>query len=125
MGWETAAIGALGSVAGGLLGSGSGSETTRFEPARWGSYTNPITKQKHHKPEKDLFYEWYGQYMGTEYYREEIDSLYEKLAKLEKQGASDDKIDKIKGMNVTIVTSAKTDPEGYFLLKHMGMPFRA
>lgn len=35
-----------------------------------------------------------------------------------------DKIDKIKGMNVTIVTSAKTDPEGYFLLKNMGMPFR-
>ncbi len=35
-----------------------------------------------------------------------------------------DKIDKVKGMNVTIVTSAETDPEGYFLLKNMGMPFR-
>jgi large subunit ribosomal protein L5 len=35
-----------------------------------------------------------------------------------------DKIDKIRGMNVTIVTSAKTDGEGKALLKHMGMPFR-
>lgn len=35
-----------------------------------------------------------------------------------------DKIDKIRGMNVTIVTSAKTDEEGKALLKHMGMPFR-
>jgi len=35
-----------------------------------------------------------------------------------------DQIDKIKGMNVTIVTSAKTDEEGKALLKHLGMPFR-
>ncbi len=35
-----------------------------------------------------------------------------------------DKIDRIKGMNVTIVTSARTDEEGKGLLKLMGMPFR-
>ena len=35
-----------------------------------------------------------------------------------------DKIDKVKGLNVTIVTSAKTDVEGFFLLKYLGMPFR-
>lgn len=35
-----------------------------------------------------------------------------------------DKIDKIKGLNITMVTTAKTDAEGYFLLKLMGMPFR-
>ena len=35
-----------------------------------------------------------------------------------------DKIDKIKGLNVTIVTTAKTDEEGRFLLKSMGLPFR-
>jgi large subunit ribosomal protein L5 len=35
-----------------------------------------------------------------------------------------DEIDKIKGLNVTIVTSAKSDEEGKALLKHMGMPFR-
>jgi len=35
-----------------------------------------------------------------------------------------DKVDKIKGLNVTIVTTAKTDEEGRFLLKYMGMPFR-
>lgn len=35
-----------------------------------------------------------------------------------------DQIDKIKGLNVTIVTSAKTDEEGKALLKHFGMPFR-
>ncbi len=35
-----------------------------------------------------------------------------------------DKIDKIKGLNITVVTSAKTDEEGRFLLKLMGMPFR-
>lgn len=34
-----------------------------------------------------------------------------------------DKIDKIKGLNITIVTSANTDEEGKMLLKHMGMPF--
>lgn len=35
-----------------------------------------------------------------------------------------DKIDKIKGLNVTIVTTAKTDEEGRALLKLLGMPFR-
>jgi large subunit ribosomal protein L5 len=35
-----------------------------------------------------------------------------------------DKIDKIKGMNITIVTSASTDEEAKFLLSLMGMPFR-
>jgi len=35
-----------------------------------------------------------------------------------------DKIDKIKGLNVTVVTTAKTDDEGKELLKLMGMPFR-
>ncbi len=35
-----------------------------------------------------------------------------------------DKIDKIKGLNITIVTTANTDVEGHFLLKLLGMPFR-
>lgn len=35
-----------------------------------------------------------------------------------------DKIDKIKGLNITIVTSAKNDEEGKELLKLLGMPFR-
>jgi large subunit ribosomal protein L5 len=35
-----------------------------------------------------------------------------------------DKIDKIKGLNITIATTAKTDEEGKALLKMMGMPFR-
>jgi large subunit ribosomal protein L5 len=35
-----------------------------------------------------------------------------------------DKIDKIKGMNVTIVTSAETDDEARHLLDTLGMPFR-
>jgi len=35
-----------------------------------------------------------------------------------------DKIDKIKGLNITIVTTAKTDVEGHLLLKLLGMPFR-
>ena len=35
-----------------------------------------------------------------------------------------DKIDKIKGFNITIATSAKTDEEGRFLLRALGMPFR-
>jgi large subunit ribosomal protein L5 len=36
-----------------------------------------------------------------------------------------DKIDKIKGMNITIVTSASTDVEAKFLLRRLGMPFRS
>lgn len=35
-----------------------------------------------------------------------------------------DKIDKIKGLNVTIVTTARTDSEGRELLRLLGMPFR-
>ncbi len=36
-----------------------------------------------------------------------------------------DKIDSIRGMDITIVTSARTDEEGRALLKEMGMPFRS
>ncbi|NLX02773.1 MAG: 50S ribosomal protein L5 [Syntrophomonadaceae bacterium] len=35
-----------------------------------------------------------------------------------------DKIDKIRGLEVVIVTTAKTDEEARELLRHMGMPFR-
>lgn len=35
-----------------------------------------------------------------------------------------DKIDKIRGMNITIVTTAKTDKEAFDLLKSFGMPFK-
>ncbi len=35
-----------------------------------------------------------------------------------------DKIDKIKGMNISIVTTAQTDEEGKELLKQLGMPFK-
>jgi large subunit ribosomal protein L5 len=35
-----------------------------------------------------------------------------------------DKIEKIMGMNITIVTTAKTDEEGRALLKELGMPFK-
>ena len=35
-----------------------------------------------------------------------------------------DKIDKIRGMNITIVTTAKTDEEALNLLTHMKLPFR-
>ena len=35
-----------------------------------------------------------------------------------------DKVDKMKGLNISIVTTAKTDTEGLYLLKHLGMPFR-
>lgn len=35
-----------------------------------------------------------------------------------------DKIDKIRGMNITIVTTARTDEEGLELLRLLGMPFR-
>ncbi len=34
-----------------------------------------------------------------------------------------DSIDKIRGMEITIVTTAQTDGEGYLLLRHLGMPF--
>jgi large subunit ribosomal protein L5 len=36
-----------------------------------------------------------------------------------------DKIDQIKGLNVSIVTSARTDEEGKELLRLLGMPFRS
>jgi large subunit ribosomal protein L5 len=35
-----------------------------------------------------------------------------------------DKIDKIRGMEITIVTTAQTDEEGFQLLRHLGMPFK-
>ena len=35
-----------------------------------------------------------------------------------------DKIDSIKGLNISIVTTAKSDAEGRALLAHLGMPFR-
>jgi large subunit ribosomal protein L5 len=35
-----------------------------------------------------------------------------------------DKIDQVKGLNITIVTTAKNDSEGKELLKLLGMPFR-
>jgi large subunit ribosomal protein L5 len=35
-----------------------------------------------------------------------------------------DKIDKVRGMNITIVTTAKNDEEAKALLTHLGMPFR-
>ena len=36
-----------------------------------------------------------------------------------------DKIDKVRGMDIVIVTSAGSDEEAFELLKQMGMPFRA
>jgi large subunit ribosomal protein L5 len=36
-----------------------------------------------------------------------------------------DQVDKIKGMNISIVTSARTDDHGRALLKVLGMPFRS
>ncbi len=36
-----------------------------------------------------------------------------------------DKIDKIKGLNITIITTAESDEEGKALLKYLGMPFRS
>ena len=36
-----------------------------------------------------------------------------------------DKIDKVRGLTVSIVTTAKTDAEGKALLQALGMPFRA
>ena len=35
-----------------------------------------------------------------------------------------DKVDKIRGMNITIVTNSKTDEEAYYLLTYLGMPIR-
>lgn len=36
-----------------------------------------------------------------------------------------DKIDKIRGLNISIVTTAPTDEQGRALLKYLGMPFRS
>ncbi|ANS80309.1 LSU ribosomal protein L5p (L11e) [Serinicoccus hydrothermalis] len=35
-----------------------------------------------------------------------------------------DKIDRVRGMDITVVTTAKTDDEGRALLKHLGFPFK-
>ena len=35
-----------------------------------------------------------------------------------------DEIDRLQGMNITFVTTAKTDEEGYALLKEFGLPFK-
>ncbi|MDD4191955.1 MAG: 50S ribosomal protein L5 [Mangrovibacterium sp.] len=35
-----------------------------------------------------------------------------------------DKVNRINGMNITFVTSAETDEEGYALLKELGLPFK-
>jgi large subunit ribosomal protein L5 len=35
------------------------------------------------------------------------------------------KVEKVKGMNITVVTTASTDDQARALLKHLGMPFRA
>ena len=35
-----------------------------------------------------------------------------------------DKVEKVKGMNITVVTTAKTDAEARLLLKLMGVPFK-
>jgi large subunit ribosomal protein L5 len=36
-----------------------------------------------------------------------------------------DKIDRVRGFDITIVTSAKTDDEGRALLRHLGFPFKS
>jgi len=36
-----------------------------------------------------------------------------------------DKVEKIKGLNITVVTTARNDEEGRVLLRLLGMPFRA
>jgi len=35
-----------------------------------------------------------------------------------------DKVNKINGMNITFVTTANSDEEGFALLKHLGLPFK-
>ncbi|MGC9041235.1 MAG: 50S ribosomal protein L5, partial [Roseiflexus sp.] len=35
-----------------------------------------------------------------------------------------DKVDKLRGLEVVIVTTAPDDEQGYALLKRLGMPFR-
>ena len=36
-----------------------------------------------------------------------------------------DKVDAVRGMNITFVTTARTNEEGRELLKRLGMPFRS
>ena len=36
-----------------------------------------------------------------------------------------DQVEKIKGLNITFVTTARSDEEGRALLRHLGMPFRS
>ena len=36
-----------------------------------------------------------------------------------------EKLEKPKGMNITITTTARTDEQGRALLRHLGMPFRS
>ena len=35
-----------------------------------------------------------------------------------------DKVERVNGINITITTTAKTDPEGKALLRSLGLPFR-
>jgi 50S ribosomal protein L5 len=35
-----------------------------------------------------------------------------------------DSIDRVRGMDITVVTSASTDEEGRALLRHLGFPFK-
>jgi large subunit ribosomal protein L5 len=35
-----------------------------------------------------------------------------------------DKIDRVRGMDITVVTTATNDDEGRSLLKHLGFPFK-
>lgn len=35
-----------------------------------------------------------------------------------------DKVDKVRGMNITFVTTAESDEEGRSLMRHLGLPFR-
>ena len=35
-----------------------------------------------------------------------------------------DQIEKVKGLNISFVTTAKNDEQGLALLRHFGMPFR-
>ncbi len=35
-----------------------------------------------------------------------------------------DKVEKLRGLNISIVTTAQSDQEGHFLLKELGMPFK-
>src|SRR5699024_9688931 len=39
--------------------------------------------------------------------------------------SNQDKIDRVRGMDITVVTSAKTDDEGRALLRALGFPFKA